>query len=44
MTQEHSGFSRKRRGLALGAAALMVTSFFTYRWVAEELDGERAAQ
>ncbi|GIF24664.1 RHS repeat-associated protein [Actinoplanes tereljensis] len=34
----------KRKGFALGAAALMLTSFLTYHWVAEELNGERDSQ
>ncbi|XVV15188.1 RHS repeat-associated core domain-containing protein [Actinoplanes sp. CA-131856] len=34
----------KRKHLALGTAALMLTSALTYHWVAEELNGERDAQ
>ncbi len=41
MTEKPSVFTPGRRRLALGAAALMVTSFLTYHWVAEELKGER---
>ncbi|GIM92558.1 polymorphic toxin-type HINT domain-containing protein [Paractinoplanes toevensis] len=34
----------KRKSFALGTAALMLTSFLTYHWVAEEFNGERDAQ
>ena len=38
---ETRDFRPGRRRVALGAAALMVTSFLTYHWVAQELNGER---
>ena len=34
----------KRKRIALGMAALMVTSALTYHWVAKELNGERDSQ
>ncbi|MFI5494719.1 RHS repeat-associated core domain-containing protein [Actinoplanes sp. NPDC051859] len=41
MPQDRSLFSPARRRIALGVSALMVTTFLTYHWVAEELSGER---
>ena len=40
MTEKKKFFSSDRRGFALAASALMLTSFLTYNWVAEALDGE----
>ncbi|GAB1689695.1 RHS repeat domain-containing protein [Krasilnikovia sp. M28-CT-15] len=44
MSLQKTLFSPTRRKLALGAAALMVTSFLAYHWVAEELNGARDAE
>jgi RHS repeat-associated protein len=38
-----ASLTKSRRRVAIGAAALLVTGFITYHWVAPELTGEREA-